>query len=179
MNEQLKTSGVFAFIQSSQAVQDAMRKAKEISHEYYELVRDGFLANGEAERVVYTNLVTNAGKGLLAKALASGLASVDEAKISYQELGTGATAPSYSDTGLQTPSGATRKAITSLGYSANIISITAFWAVTEATGPWTEFGTFIGGSMTSNSGTLWNRIAISVTVASDKALTIDGTISIT
>lgn len=178
-NDTTKPTGTFRFIQSTKKAQQAMQEALAVSREKFKETVDAFLRSGDAELVVYENLVTTVGKTLLAKAVASGLASTTEAKISYQELGTGATAPSYADTGLQTPSGGTRKAITSLAYSANVVSLTAFWAVGEATGTWAEFGTFIGGTETSNSGTLWNRIATSATVASDKALTIDGTIIFT
>lgn len=177
--EQLKPKGTFRFITSTLSAQEKMKQALAISREKYNEVVNALLATGEAELAVYENLVTTAGKTLLAKAVASGLATTNEAVINYQELGSGTTAPAYSDTGLQTPTGATRKAITSLAYSANVVSITAFWAVGEATGTHKEFGTFIGGTSTSNSGTLWNRVAIDQTVASDKALTIDGTITFT
>ena len=172
-------TGKFDFITSTQKAADAMQAALKVSRENFIAVRDALIASGDAELATYHNLVVNGGKALVAKAITQDLASVSECKITHQELGTGATAPSYTDTGLQTPSGATRKAITSIGRAANVVSVTSFWAVGEATGTWAEFALFIAGTMTSNSGTLWNRVAVSQVVAADKALTIDGTITFT
>lgn len=127
----------------------------------------------------YHNLIPTVARTQVAKALANQITTKAEIAINYQELGTGSTAPANGDTGLQTPTGSTRKAISSLGYSGNVLSITCFWAAGEATGTWAEMATFINGSGTSNSGTLFNRIALAVVVGGSNALTVDGTVTLT
>lgn len=124
------------------------------------------------------NLIPTASRTAIAKALSGGCASLAEIEINYQELGTGTNAPANGDTGLQTASAGTRKTVSSIGYSSNVISITAFWAAAEATGTWREFGLFINGTGSSNSGTLFNRVAINITVGAPDALTLDGTVTI-
>lgn len=119
------------------------------------------------QEIIKTNLVTNTGKARLAAALAGTAAA-----IAFQQLGTGTTAPAYTDTSLQTPNAGTKKAIYSVASSGSVVSVTASWAAGEATGTWKEFGLLFA------DNTLWNRVAIDITVASDKALIIDGEITI-
>lgn len=179
MNDNIQIKGTFRFTTSPAWAQKIMQFALKAGRAEYEAVVSFFTVAGIAHQTIYNNLVVTAGKAILAKGLAQNFAGVDDLKITHQELGTGTTPPAYGDTGLQTPAGSTRKAITSIGYSANVTSITSFWAVGEATGTWKEYGLFIKGTGTSNSGTLWNRVALDQTVASDKALTLDGTITFT
>ena len=134
---------------------------------------------GRSVRMYRThNIVPTVSRTAIAAALAGQLSTLSEIEINYQELGTGTTAPSNSDTDLETPSAGTRKVVSSISQSLNVISITSFWAVTEATGTWKEFSLFINGTGTSNSGTLFNRIAIDITVASIEAMTLDGEVVI-
>lgn len=179
--ENIAAKGTFRFITAPEWAHRLMQYAREdVGHEAFRKVADMLIHFGIAEQTVYHNLVVTGGKALLVAALAQDLATVSDLRITHQELGTGTNAPSYADTGLQTPAGGTtRKAVSSLGFSANVLSITSFWAVGEATGTWREYGLFIKGTGTSNSGTLWNRVAINQTVAADKALTIDGTVTLT
>ena len=127
----------------------------------------------------YHNIIPTVSRQQIGKALSGNIASVNEIKITHQELGTGTNSPSNADTGLQTPTGATRKSVSSLAYSLNQINISSFWAAGEATGTWREYAVFINGSGTSNSGVIFNRIAINITVAGGDALTLDGTVTIT
>jgi len=120
------------------------------------------------------NIVPTISRTAMAAALAGQYSLIDQIVINYQELGTGTNTPSDSDSGLQTPSASTRKVVSSISQSLNVISITSFWAATEATGTWREFSLFINGSATSNSGTLFNRVAMNITVASTEAMTLDG-----
>jgi urate oxidase len=124
------------------------------------------------------NLVPTVGRQQIAKAISANISTVTEIKITHQELGTSTQAPANGDTGLITPTASTRKVISSLSFSTNKITITAFWAAGEATGTWREFGTFINGTATSNSGVLFNRVAINVTVTASNSLTIDGEVTI-
>lgn len=127
----------------------------------------------------YHNIVPTVSRQQIGKALSGNIASVTEIKITHQELGTGTNSPSNGDTGLQTPTGTTRKSVSSLAYSLNQLNIASFWAAGEATGTWREYAVFINGSGTSNSGVIFNRVAINITVAGSDALTLDGTVTIT
>lgn len=134
---------------------------------------------GAIKKIVYHNIIPTVSRQQICKALSNNIAAVSEISVNYQELGTGTTTPANGDTGLQTPSGATRKAVSSRTYSSNQLNITAFWAATEATGTWREFASFMSGSLTSNSGVIFNHAAINVTVSAAQSLTIDGTVTIT
>jgi hypothetical protein len=59
------------------------------------------------------------------------------------------------------------------------LNVLAVWAAGEATGTWTEYGTFANGTGTSNSGTMFNHVAISETVGAGNSLSVDGTITFT
>lgn len=140
-------------------------------------------AGGKVDRVVgyfeNHNIIPTVARQQIAKSLANQITTKAEIAINYQELGTGTNVPANGDTGLQTPSAGTRAAISSVGYSANLLTITTFWAAGAATGTWKEMGTFINGTGTSNSGTLFSRIALNVTVGASNALTVDGEVTIT
>ena len=125
----------------------------------------------------YTNVITTAGRQKVNKALAGTISTVSEIKINYEELGTGTTTPAAGDTGLETPAASTRQTISSLGESGSQLNITSFWAAGSATGTWKEYGCFINGTSTSNSGTLFAHVGIDITVGSGDALTIDGTVT--
>jgi len=140
-------------------------------------------AGGKIDRVVrtyeYHNIIPTVARLQIAKMLSANVSTLAETKITHQELGTGTTTPANGDTGLQTPDGTTRKAISSGAYDSNKLNLTCFWSAGEATGTWRELGTFINGSMTSNSGVIFNHVAINVVVGSGNSLTLDGEITIT
>jgi len=139
-------------------------------------------AGGKCDRIIgffeNHNIIPTVARAQMVLALAAQIASEAEIAINYQELGTGTTAPANGDTGLETPSAGTRQAISSLGYSSNLLTITTFWAAGAATGTWKEMATFINGTAASNSGVLFNRIALDVTVGASNALTVDGEVTL-
>lgn len=141
-------------------------------------LRRGEKIGRDVRAITYKNIIPTVARQQIAKALTGNISAVTEIKITHQELGTGTNAPANGDTGLQTPSAGTRKTITSMAYSSNQLNLTAFWAATEATGTWREFGSFVNGTGTSNSGVLFNRVAINITVGASDALTVDGTVTI-
>ena len=139
-------------------------------------------AGGTIDRVIraykYCNIIPTVARQQIAKALSNNIATKAEIAINYQELGTGVTTPANSDTGLETPDGTTRKAVSSLAYSSNKVTVTCFWVAGEATGTWKELGTFINGTASSNSGTLFNHVSIDVVVGASNSLTLDGEVTI-
>lgn len=119
------------------------------------------------------NIIPTIARQTMLETLAGIPVSLAETTISHQELGTGTTAPANTDTDLETPSVGTKKALSSISVSSNVLNITSFWAAGEATGTWREFGTFI------NSTVLFNRVAINIAISAAQSLTIDGTITLT
>ena len=172
--------GEWDFLLSSQSVQREMQRVLNAfgRSAYLAFVERGVQA-GLIRKVHYSNIIPTVSRQQMCKALTNNIASVAEIAINYQELGTGTTTPANGDTGLQTPSAGTRKSISSSAYSSNQANFTSFWAATEATGTWREFALFINGTGTSNSGTIFNHVAINITVGASDALTIDGTVTIT
>lgn len=135
---------------------------------------------GEIKRIqTYKNIIPTVSRTQMTKALAADLSAIADIEINFHELGTGATAPANGDTGLETPDASTRGIISSTASSANQLNIVAFFSAGIAVGTFLEFGTFMNGTGTSNSGTLFNRVAISVTVSAVETLTVDGTITFT
>jgi hypothetical protein len=130
------------------------------------------LIGREIRTIRYANIIPTVSRQQMAKALTGNISNVDEIKITHQQLGTGTSTPANSDTALQTPNVGTKKMVSSLAYSTNSITATAFWDQGEATGTWREFGLFL------NTSVLFNRISINVTVAGSEALTVDGEIVI-
>lgn len=156
-----------------------LTKGTPLTPEELAIIKSGGRIGREYQKIVYKNIIPTVSRQQIAKALAGSITLAAEIKVNFQELGTGTNAPANGDTGLQTPTGSTRKALSSAGFSANQLNLTSFWAVGEATGTWREFGSFINGTSTSNSGVLFNRVGINITVTGADALTIDGTITIT
>ena len=156
-----------------------LTKGTPLTPEELAIIKSGGQISRKYQKIVYKNIIPTVSRQQIAKALAGSITLAAEIKVNFQELGTGTNAPANGDTGLQTPTGTTRKALSSAGFSANQLNLTSFWAVGEATGTWREFGSFINGTSTSNSGVLFNRVAINITVTGADALTIDGTITLT
>lgn len=167
---------------STPCTEDELEKLRQIPFLFPAWISNilGRLLIGRPVRVYkYHNIIPTVSRQQIAKAISGSIASINEIRITHQELGTGTSTPSNGDTGLQTPSAGTRKNISSLAYSLNQLNVASFWAAGEATGTWREYAVFINGSGTSNSGVIFNRVSINITVAGSDALTLDGTVTIT
>ena len=125
----------------------------------------------------YYNLIPTVGRTVLANNLTNSVPTVTPIRITFTALGTGATAPANGDTQLETET--FRKATASSTNSNNVAYATAFYTAPEVSGTFAEAGLFIGGSITPNSGTLFSRVAISITKSLTETLTIDYTVTIT
>ena len=100
-------------------------------------------------------LGTNTGKSLILSRLASN--NTYSLNINYGALGTSATAPAITDTQL-TAEGA-RQPVSLQTIASNILTLQFFFA--DATLPnntYNEFGTFVDGSASANSGQIFNHI---------------------
>ena len=131
---------------------------------------------GEEEVITVKNLIPTAGRAAIANWLTQASPSPASIKLNYTALGTGVTAPANGDTQLQTET--YRKAVSSTTNSNNIAYATAFYTAAECSGTFTEAGIFMNGTGSANSGTLFSRVAISITKTTSQSLTIDYTITI-
>lgn len=120
------------------------------------------------------NLITSAGKNLLAESLRN--ASLD-AEIKYIAIGSDNTAPSSGDTTLGNET--FRKAVTSqtAGGSVGVTVTNLYVAPEEAVGTIEEIGFFSGSSAsaTTDSGTLFARVLYSRTKTAVESIQIERT----
>ena len=118
------------------------------------------IQDGEVvEEVDFTNLITNAYLDELAK-IPQGIAPDFELK--YIAIGTGSTAPSVTDTQLETE--IFRKQVTSQSKTGTGKVTTIFVIIdSEAVATWGEIGIFVGSTATGtvNSGVLASRVLYS------------------
>lgn len=119
------------------------------------------------------NLITSAGKNLLAEALRNSTLDVE---IKYVALGNDSTAPTTSDTTLGNE--IFRKIVTSqVGAGTGVTKTTCYVAPDEAVAQIEEIGFFAGSSAsaTTDSGVLYARILFSRNKTSLEALQIERT----
>jgi len=123
-----------------------------------------------------TNLISNKGFEVIGKILTGTYASTGE--ITHCALGTGTATPAVTDTQLGTE--VYRNGTASSAVLDNVTDITAYYAETEVTGTFTEFGTFIDGTGTANSGVLWTHVLTGGwTKTSTEALVVSATYTMT
>ena len=133
---------------------------------------------GKIKRVVEAkNIIPTAGRSKMAEALAGDLAAIADIEINFTSLGTGATAPANGDTTLETET--FRKAVASATFVANQLFITAFYTAPEVTGTFAEAGLHLNGTASVDTGTLFSRVAVSITKSVSETLTIDYTVTLT
>lgn len=113
-------------------------------------------AAGVIERhYIAHNLVTIAGRNVLARLLAGD--ATYSGQINYGTLGSSSTAPSNSDTQLGTE--VYRKLFASHTTDGNnVVYIDFFYAATDVSGTFAEFGNVIDGSSSPNTGQLFSHI---------------------
>lgn len=99
---------------------------------------------------INTNLVATVGKSVFTERLAGGTTYTGE--ITHGALGDG-TSPSFTSSDTQLNNEVGRKAVSDSAFENNIAYIDFFFASGDiADGTYTEWGTFIDGTATANSG---------------------------
>lgn len=119
------------------------------------------------------NVVCTVGKTAIAAAMTSNASS----RAAYIALGTSATTPAASDTILGTE--AYRNAVASSSNGTAIAYVTGFFTAAETSGHFYEAGIFIGGSLSSGTGTLLSHVACDVVKSGSETLTVDWSITLT
>ena len=109
---------------------------------------------------VNTNLVATVGREVFARRLAGDVTYTGE--ITFGALGNGAT-PSFTSSDTQLNNEVGRKAVSDSAYDSNTAYIDFFFASGDiADGTYTEWGTFIDGTITADSGQAFSLSAKSI-----------------
>ena len=102
------------------------------------------------------NIIVTAGRSVFARRLAGN--TTYTGAINYGALGTQAS-PSIVNAATQLGTESYRKLASSTAYSSNIAYVDFFYAATDCNGTYTEFGNFIDGTASANTGQLFSYIA--------------------
>lgn len=151
----------------------ASKKAMEIEHEINTFLlrpnaerlsekgRAYFLSLiAELERIskvreyVTENLIVTVGRAVIAQRLAS--ITTNTGIINYGALGTSATAASNGQT--QLVAEVFRKIVASASSTTNVAFVDFFYSKADTNGTYQEFGSFIDGTGTANSGVMFTRV---------------------
>lgn len=117
------------------------------------------------------NLIATVGRAVFAQRLAQD--NTNTGNIKFGALGSNTTAPANADVKLGTETAGTRKAPSSYSANSNKAYITFVWGASEAVGTHKEFGTFIDGTSTPDSGLLFSHLAVDWTKTNAQSLTVD------
>jgi hypothetical protein len=135
-------------------------------------IRDAKTGKVKRKKTV-KNVVCTVGRNVLARLLAGDNTYTGE--ITYGALGQGTATPATSDT--QLGNEVDRVAVSSQVASGVIAYLSFFWpAGSEIT--YTEFGNFIDGTSSADTGQLFTRVLMSGTKSATETLTIDSNYTI-
>lgn len=151
---------------------NSSKALRDLWHEYnfyLELLHKKFLTN----QVCIENITTTVGRTDIAERL--GGSSSPSGQVNYGALGTDNTAPVIGNTTLGTET--FRKALSSGTNSANITFLENFYTASEVSGTFEEYGFFMDGTGTVDTGTLFNRFTTTVVKSNTESLNVQSTIS--
>jgi len=122
------------------------------------------------------NLTTTGGREFLASILCNSSTETNK-YITHFAIGDDASAASVGDTALGNE--VFRKAVSSALESSNVANISTFLGASEANFDWEEWGHFVDGTGTADSGILFSHhIDSSVSKSSPNTVTVDSTYSL-
>ena len=122
---------------------------------------------------VVDNLTCVVGRSVLAQRLAN--TTTYTGVVNYCALGTSATAPTVSDTQLNTET--YRKASSPATYLSNVAYLETFFAAADVNGTFQEYGNVIDGSSGANTGQLFNHFTQAITKSSTQSLNVQSIIT--
>jgi hypothetical protein len=138
----------------AEQIDAVLTEAHKVPSDYFRHLIAELGALGGSSRVSYRNLVVLAARSEMAKRLAG--SPVYTGGINYGALGTGSTAVSDSDTVLDTE--VARKLYAARTQTNDSVTIDFYFSKADTNGTYQEFGTFIDGSSTVDTGLLFNRV---------------------
>ncbi len=122
------------------------------------------------DQVTYKNLTTTLGRGFLMQILCNTATGTNK-YVTHFGIGTSNTAANVADTQLGAET--FRKSISSALDSTNTANISVFVGASEANFTWQEYGYFIDGTATANSGTILSHFIQSVAKSAPATKTVD------
>jgi len=120
------------------------------------------------------NVTTTVGRSVIAQRL--GGTTTYTGTVNYTALGDDNTAPVVGDATLGNET--YRKALSSGTFSNNIAYLETFYTAAEVTGTFEEYGMFIDGSGTVDTGQLFNRFTATITKSGVETLNVQSIITI-
>ena len=139
-------------------------------HWYLDQLHRRFLVR----QIVVENITTTVGRSVIAQRL-SGITTYTGV-VNYGALGTSNTAAAVGNT--QLGAEVYRKALSSGTYASNVAYLENFYTATETTGTYQEYGFFIDGTGSANTGQLFNRFTSTVVKSNTETLNVQSTITI-
>jgi hypothetical protein len=136
-------------------------------------IRDAKTGKIKSQKTV-KNIIVTAGRTVLARRLAGDTTFTGE--ITHGALGSGTTAPANSQTDLVAE--ITRVPTTSQTYVDNVAYLSFFFPAGSLVA-YEEFGNFIDGTSSPDTGEMFTRVLMSGSKAATETLTIDTTYTIT
>lgn len=158
---------------------EAMKERKGVAiitalHEEYRHLMHLLENKHKVQEIYVENITTTVGRAALIDRLVG--TNTYSGNVNYCALGTSSTAPAVGQTTLVTET--YRKALTSGTPSSNVGYLETFFTPTEVTGSLEEYGYFIDGTGTANTGQLFNRFTQSVTKTNTQSLNVLSTITL-
>ena len=140
--------------EEAEAIQNTLANAVDIApQKYTELLnRLKELSGGVKEKVFYNKIVA-VGRECFSRRLIND--TTYTGVINYGAVGTGSAAVSDSDTVLDTE--VKRKGVATRARSGNVVTLRFFYSKADVSGTLNEFGTFIDGTSTVDTGQMFNR----------------------
>lgn len=128
----------------------------------------------KTQQFALENVTCTVGRSVLAQRLSG--TTTYSGTVNYGALGTDNTSAAVGDTTLGTET--YRKALSSGTYSNNIAYLENFYTAAEVNGTFEEYGFFIDGTGTTDSGQLFNRFTQSVTKSNTESLNVQSVITL-
>lgn len=156
-------------IQTGEATREKLKELWDEYHFYLGKLHKKF----KVAEVVIENVTTTVGRSVLAQRL--GGDTTYTGTVNYTALGSDNTAAAVGDATLGTE--VYRKALTSGTDSSNVAYLETFFTASETSGTYEEYGMFIDGTGSADSGQLFNRFVQSVTKSATETLNVQSIIT--
>lgn len=152
----------------------ASRELLKALYEDFQSIKKALFWTSLKKQFVIENVTTDAGRSVLAARLGGDVANTGI--VNYTALGTDTTAESEADATLGAET--YRKALSSGTNADNVAYLETFFTASEVSGTFEEFGMFIDGTGTADSGVLFNRFTATVTKSLTETLNVQSIITI-
>lgn len=163
------TSYHFADSERAHELDMQLSAARNVSGEVYHKMLAELESLGAVRKVVLKNQVHLAAREMFAKMIAG--ESTYTGEVNYGALGTGSGVITDSDT--QLGAEVARKPVASRTRTNDSVTIDFYYSKSDTDGTYNEFGLFIDGTATANTGLMYNRVLTGGwTKSSTEAMTV-------